>query len=338
MRYESELHQIELWETFRTSRGEADKKTVCLTRLGEGLGECCPSLHYGYSAEECHEDISGTGFEVDTENLKMSKALDQLADMCGERRSLLAGLDIALYDHIARKLELPLFQYLGLPDPSGRESSYTISMVDPSEIETRIEAARDFRILKLKLGSEYDEENLRQLKRHGGRTIRVDANGAYGPDRIEWLIRAAHDFDLELVEEPMTNPEPSMIREIQAEFRCPIVLDETVQTVDDIDRYSGCVRGINIKLQKVGGIRNALRMIEVAKSENMEVMIGCMLETSVGISASSHLCGLCDYIDLDSIVLLKTEPFVGTKLLESLLAMSTGSGHGTVFKEGAGTS
>ncbi len=330
MRFKSELLEIHLKETFRTSKGEADSKIVCIASFDDGLGECCPSLHYGYSAEDCHRSITEYPREVSTDPFELSDMLRAVQSDCGDRLSLLAGLDIALYDYISRKLGLPLWQYLGLPDPSDRESSYTISIDKPGMIEHRLKGAEDFRILKLKLGSEYDQENVEILGRLPGRAVRVDANGALSMNDVEWLIEAAHNYGLELIEEPLDDPKPSDLRELQREFNCPVVMDESVKGVDDIYRYEGCIGGINIKLQKVGGINNALRMIELARSMNMCVMIGCMLETSVGVSASANLVGLVDYIDLDSIVLIRDDPFSGVKLTDGKLRFSGRPGHGAV--------
>jgi L-alanine-DL-glutamate epimerase-like enolase superfamily enzyme len=330
MRFESELLKIHLKETFRTSKGEADEKVVCVASLEQGLGECCPSLHYGYSAEDCDAAINSFAIEIPADPFELSGALDLVRNECGDRYSLLAGLDIAIHDYISRSLELPLWRYLGLPDPSGRESSYTISIDSPGKIESRLKDAEDFRILKLKLGSEYDEENLEILGRLPGRTVRVDANGALSLGNIEWLIKAACDYKLELIEEPLTDPSLSDLRELGRELKCPIVMDESVKTVDDIYKFENCIGGINIKLQKVGGIRNSLRMIEAARSLDMHVMFGCMLETSVGISASAHLAGMADYLDLDSIVLIEDDPFTGVTLKDGRLVFPDRPGHGAV--------
>lgn len=332
MQFTAELHTVHLKETFRTSKGEADSKVVCVVRFGAALGECCPSLHYGYSAEDCCDVINSSSFEFATDPLKLSAALDTLKREAGTRYSLLAGLDIALHDHVSHSANKPLWEHLGLPNPAGRESSYTISVDRPGMIEKRLESAEDFRILKLKLGSEYDEENLALLGRQRGRTIRVDANGALDLDNIEWLIRAANDLKLELVEEPLTNPKPSNLAELQKELKCPIIMDESVKDIGDVEKYSGSIGGINIKLQKVGGINNALAMVSAAKAARMRVMIGCMLETSIGISASANIAGLADYLDLDSSYLLRDEPFEGVFLEDSRLVFPDRPGHGAEDK------
>ncbi len=330
MRFEADLLSIHLKETFRTSRGEADEKVVCVVSFESGLGECCPSLHYGYSAEDCHSFISSSGLDLATDPFELSAAIASLREECGDRYSLLAGLDIALYDYISRELELPLWAYLGLPDPSGRESSYTISIDEPGMIEKRLEAAKDFRILKLKLGSDYDQENLRILGRLRGRTVRVDANGVLSLDDIEWLIRAAYEYRLELIEEPLSDPKPKDLRDLQRELKCPVVMDESIKTVDDIYKFEGCIGGVNVKLQKVGGIAKSLRIIECARGFDMHVMIGCMLETSVGVSASANLAGLADYLDLDSIVLIDDDPFAGVILADGRLVFPLRPGHGAI--------
>jgi L-alanine-DL-glutamate epimerase-like enolase superfamily enzyme len=330
VQFRAELLEIKLKEVFRTSRGEADRKVVCAVSFVDALGECCPSLHYGYSAEDCNKAIETMQLDLATKPFDLDQSLDFVHRECGERSSLAAGLDIALHDYWSRQVELPLWSRLGLPNPSGRETSYTISIDRPSATEARLKAASNFRILKLKLGSENDQDNLAILGHLQGRTIRVDANGAFELSNIEWLIRAAHDLKLELIEEPLKSPKLSDLRDMQSELRCPVVMDESVKCIDDVERFKGVVGGINIKLQKVGGIRRALEMIRSARGAGMKIMVGCMLETSVGISASANLAGLADYIDLDSIELIGDDPFAGVELKDGRLVMPNRPGHGAV--------
>ncbi len=330
MHFESQLIQVHLRETFRTSKGEADKKTVCVVTLVDALGECCPSIHYGYSAEDCRDSIDEQSFSFDEESFDLSQVHGDLGRACGDRLSMLAGLDIALYDYASRRGDLPLWKLLKLPDPSERESSYTISVDKPSGVEIRLKSAEDFRILKLKLGGEYDQDNLELLGRLPGRTIRVDANGAFDLNDIEWLIKAAYDLNLELIEEPLSDPSPSNLRDLQKELKCPIIMDESVKSIDDLRKFEGCIGGVNIKLQKVGGISNALKIIDVAKRTDMKIMIGCMLETSIGISAAAHFAGIADYLDLDSITLIADDPFNGITLEDGRLCFPDRPGHGAV--------
>jgi len=333
MKFDSELLTVNLRETFRTSRGEASGKVVCIVHLDNALGECCPSLHYGYSAEDCHATIQSDDIDVPSDLDDPDELLAELAAVYSDRLSLLAGLDIAVYDWVAKSAGERLNEYLGMPDPNGRESSYTISIDKPETMEHRLKAADDFRILKLKLGSEYDEENLRIVAGQPGRIVRVDGNGAFSMDNIEWLLKAARDYKLELVEEPLGAPSEEELRDLRKELYCPLILDESVKCTDDIERFGSSISGINIKLQKVGGIRNALRMIQLARKMKLKLMIGCMLETSVGTSASASLCGVMDYIDLDSAYLLSDDPFEGFKLQYGRLSPPNHPGHGAVLKE-----
>jgi len=333
MQFTAELQTVHLKETFRTSKGEADSKVVCVVKFGDALGECCPSLHYGYSAEDCCDVINSSSFELPTDPFQLSVALDTVKTEAGGRYSLLAGLDIALHDHVSRSANRSLWNYLALPNPVGRESSYTISVDAPGMIEKRLKNAEDFRILKLKLGGEYDQENLELLGRQRGRTVRVDANGALDLNNMEWLIKAAHDLKLELIEEPLADTRPASLAELQKELKCPIIMDESIKDINDVEKYAGSIGGINIKLQKVGGIRNALAMIAAAQATKMRIMIGCMLETSIGISASANLAGLADYLDLDSSYLLRDEPFEGVFLKDSRLVFPDRPGHGAMERD-----
>lgn len=327
MRIHAELIDLHLKETFRISKGETSGKKNCIVMLEDALGECCPSVYYGYSAEDCYNVITEDKIEI-SDPFELSKTMDEFESKYGDRKSLLAGLDMVLYDYISRKLELPLYQYLGIPEPKFPQTSYTISIDSPDNLQKRLEAAEGFQALKLKIGSEYDRQNLEYIAGTGRFRIRVDANGAFTYEEFLELVPFLNDCRVELVEQPLKDSDPSELKRLREELKAPIFLDESIIEVQDIYRYVDAIDGINIKLQRVGGIRVALKMIQAAKSLGMKIMFGCMLETAIGNSAAAQLAGFADFLDLDSSILLKDDPFQGITVDRGAIRLPSGNGIG----------
>ncbi|MBD3218898.1 MAG: hypothetical protein GF310_11525 [candidate division Zixibacteria bacterium] len=334
MRIRAELIETHLKETFRISKGESSSKKNCIVHLEDALGECCPSIYYGYSAEDCFQVINESNIEIE-EALELSKLLDYFEETFSDRQSLLAGLDIVLYDYISRKLGLRLYEYLGIPEPSNLDTSYTLSIDTPENLEKRMKAAEGFKSVKLKIGSEYDKENLKILHERTDFRIRVDANGAFTLDQIMELVPLFNDYNLELVEQPLAESSASDLKMLRKEMKVPIFLDESIVEVQDIYKYVGAIDGINIKLQRVGGIRMALKMIQAAKSLGMKIMFGCMLETNIGNCATAQLGGFADFLDLDSSMLLKDDPFEGLSIDKGKILMPAGKGIGVRRRQNA---
>jgi L-Ala-D/L-Glu epimerase / N-acetyl-D-glutamate racemase len=334
MKINAELVQLSLKELFKTSKGETSGRNNCIVTLDNAFGECCPSIYYGYSAEDCFKEITNAAIEI-RDAFELAHLLDDFERQYMEKKSLLAGLDIVLYDYIARKLELPLYQYLGIPEPLGCETSYTISIDKPENMESRLEPAKGFKAVKLKIGSENDFENLARIKLAGDYKIRVDANGAYTYNEFQHIIPLLNEAGVELVEQPLKDSSPENLRRIKKNLEAPIFLDESIVEIEDIYKYVNAIDGINIKLQRVGGIRVALKMIQVAKSLGMKIMFGCMLETAIGNSAVAHLAGFADYLDLDSSYLLKDDPFDGITIDAGRITIPDRPGIGVVRRPDA---
>jgi len=323
----AEMVNLSLKEVFRISRGETSGKENCVVSLDDAWGECCPSVYYGYSARDCFEEINRAKIKIE-DQFEFSIFLDSLDKRYHDKKSLLAGLDIVLHDYIARKLELPLYQYLGIPAPYGKETSYTISIDRPDNMKTRLQAAEGFRSIKLKIGSEHDRENLALIRDIGKFKIRVDANGAYSYDQFLELAPDLNAAGVELVEQPLKDSPPEDLKRLRNKLDAPIFLDESIIEPEDIYRYENAIDGINIKLQRVGGIRPALKMIQIAKSLGMKIMFGCMLETNIGNSAAAHLAGFADFLDLDSSYLLAGDPFEGIIIKEGKISIPDRNGIG----------
>jgi len=224
------------------------------------------------------------------------------------------ALDIALHDRIAKKKGLPLFKLLGLPFPSPKSSSFTISIDTPAKMAGIALKVWKFPIIKVKLGGdEHDMDRLAAIRAaRPDAKIRVDANAGWTLDNALRYIREMEHLDLEMIEQPLDKDDIAGMGKIQSETRIPIVADESVQTMKNIEELAAVgVRGVNIKLMKVGGVSPAIKMIKRSRELGLGVMLGCMIETSIGTTAMAHLGGYAEWLDLDASALITNDPFDG---------------------------
>jgi L-alanine-DL-glutamate epimerase-like enolase superfamily enzyme len=226
----------------------------------------------------------------------------------------LAGIDIALHDLVAKLLGVPLYRYFGLNPRRTPLTSFTLGIDTLDAVLDTVSRAVSAPILKVKVGFPGDVDLVREVRRHTGAVLRVDANGGWDPDEAVDRIRALEGLGIELVEQPIPPGNPEQLRRIRSRVRVPLFADEDARSSRDLPRLAGCVDGVNIKLMECGGLREALRMIHVARALGMRIMLGCMMESSLSLTAAAHLSPLADYGDLDSELLIDDDPFVGFDL------------------------
>jgi L-alanine-DL-glutamate epimerase-like enolase superfamily enzyme len=188
--------------------------------------------------------------------------------------------------------------------------------------------AQDYPILKVKVGTKNDIAMLDAIREVSPATIRVDANTAWTPKEAIRMINALAPFDIEFVEQPIAPHDLDGLRFIRENVPIPIIADESCVTIDDIPRLAGCVDGVNFKLMKSNGITNVLKMIHVARAHNLRVMIGCMIESSLAITAAAHITPLVDYADLDGHLLIDNDPYEGVKVVNGKLLLPDTPGLG----------
>ncbi len=252
-----------------------------------------------------------------------------------------AALDIAFHDRLGKLQGKPLYEMLRAPKPQPMITTYTISIDTPEEMARMAASIRDYPFLKIKLGApgqeDVDEARLEAIRKvRPDARLRIDANAGWKAEDAIKLVKRLKKFDLELIEQPTAKDDFEGMGIVQAETDIPVVADESVQTIDDIDRlHAAGVQGINLKLMKCGGLTNGTAMLKRARSYGMKVMLGCMVETSVGVGAMSHLMGLADWIDLDTPMLISNDPFVGLNYTENAtLIPPSGPGIGLKLKPG----
>jgi L-alanine-DL-glutamate epimerase-like enolase superfamily enzyme len=323
---------------FRIAHGTSVARYNVLVRIGdgehEGLGEAAPVRQH-------HETQAGV-----LEYLQGLPALpedpflleDLLNNLPPGSKAAKAALDIALHDLIGKKLGIPLYRLFGLEPVRAPETSFTIGIGTAEEVQEQARtASASFTILKLKLDSDESQclELARALRSTTGARLVADANCAWTEDQALRLIPALADLGFEWVEQPLCEENIEGMRRVRAASPLPIFADEPVRTARDIPRLAGCVDGVNIKVMKAGGLREAWRMIAVARAHDMQVMLGCMVETSVGITAAAHLAPLVDWADLDGNLNVIDDPFVGARFEQGRLVLPDGPGLGIKPRAGA---
>lgn len=326
-----------LRHTFRIARGASDVRHNLLVELRDGdrlgRGEAAPILRYGEDRASATAAVQGMSARLGDPR-HFSHAVARAAAM--GQRSAQAALDIALHDLAAQRFGVPLFEMLGLDPGEAPLTSFTIGMDTPDVVVAKVREAGDYPILKVKMGSDDDREMLTAVRDATDRPLRVDANEGWTPEgaleRIEWLARLGVEF----VEQPLPANRLEQTRALRRRSPLPFFADESVHTAADIPALVGAFDGINIKLMKCGGIAEALRMIAVARAHGLKVMLGCMIESSVGITAAAHLSPLVDAADLDGNLLVENDPFEGVLVHEGRIVLPERAGLGVVERPGAG--
>lgn len=296
--------------TFAIARSASDAFERVILEIEEngvvGRGEAAPTRYYGQSAGGVAEALGGVEIP-DPWDIEGTLAKHDHLPPTAQ-----AALDSALHDLAAKRLGVPLYRLLGLPRPE-TVSAYTLGIAEP---ETTVEEARRlsaFPILKMKVGGWEDVETVRAVAEFSEAQIWVDANEAFSPGEAPEAAAELKSIGVRVIEQPVpASAGPGALRKAtEAAHPVPVVADESAIVASDVPLLSGCVAGVNVKLAKCGGVRGALEMIHTARALGMTVMLGCMVETSLGISAAAHISGLVDLVDLDGAMLLADDPFEG---------------------------
>jgi L-alanine-DL-glutamate epimerase-like enolase superfamily enzyme len=312
--------------------GQSDHRTVWVRLTDgdgiEGWGEAAPSKFYGETAESVSAVLSFYGTALPEDPFKVEDAELRWETMLRGNAAARAALSAALHDLIGKRLDLPLYRLWGLDPCSAPKSTFTIGLDSPERIQAKVREAASFPILKVKLGTDSDLEILRAIRDVTDKELRVDANCGWTVKRAISMLPVLSEFGVTVLEQPLPPQDLDGLAAITAQSEIPIIADESCKTVTDIPPLVGRVDGINIKLAKCGGLREALRMIAVARAHGLMVMVGCMIETSLGITAAAHLTPLVDIVDLDGAALLANDPFVGAGIDGGQVTLPSGPGLG----------
>jgi L-alanine-DL-glutamate epimerase-like enolase superfamily enzyme len=331
-------YNLHLRHAFRISRGVETVDPVMILMLEHdgivGYGEASPSPRYNETIETIDAFLRRINLSHFADPFLSEEILSYVQSIAPGNTSAKCAVDIAIHDWIGKKLGVPLYKFFGLDKSKTALSSFTIGIDSPEMLIQKVREAEEYPILKVKVGMENDREIITTIRSVTDKVLRVDANEGWTKreialERIKWL----QDQNVEFVEQPMPASQLDDIRWLRNKVDMPLIADENVIGVTDIPKLGDAFDGINIKLMKCTGIREALRMIHTARAMNMKIMMGCMIETAVAISAASHLSPLLDYADLDGNVLITDDPFDGVRNMKGKLELNDNPGLGVVLKD-----
>jgi len=237
-------------------------------------------------------------------------------------------LSSALHDLVGKRLGVPVYRLWGLDPARAPRSTFTIGLDAPDRLRLKVREAEPYPILKIKVGTDRDLEVLQTIRDVTDKEIRVDANGGWTLKQAIAMLPVLEEFGVTALEQPLPPTELRGLAEITRRAEIPVIADESCLVARDIPPLVGCVDGINIKLAKCGSLREALRMIAVARAHGMMVMVGCMIESSICITAAAHFTPLVDLVDLDGAALLAEDPFVGATIDGGQVRLPAGPGLG----------
>lgn len=296
-----------------------------------GLGEAAPNRYYGESPESVVSALERYSpiieRAVDASSIEAIEA-EMLVALRGNA-SARAAVSSALHDLHGKRLDTPVYRLWGLDPDATPVSSFTISISDEAGLCERILQAEQYPILKIKLGTDHDDEIVRTVREAApDKLLRVDANAAWAPHRAVRMSFALQDLGVESIEQPVAAADIAGLRFVHERSPLPVYADESCLVAHDIPRLAGACDGINIKLAKCGSLLEARRMVHVARAHDMRVMAGCMIETSLGISAIAQLAPMLDMADFDGAALLANDPFTGVTIAGGEVTLSRSPGLG----------
>lgn len=340
MKYKIEFKTINLKHKhlFRISRGARTETPVILLKLSfgdmNGYGEASMPPLYG----ETHQTAITFLNELDLDQFNDPFDLDSILTYVDQintgNTAVKASVDMAIHDIASKIKGIPLSTYLGLSGVDRVYTSKTIGIDSPDIIQKRVAEAQEFKVLKVKLGTRSDKAIINAIRKVSDKPLYIDANQGWrnkytALDRIKWL----HDQNVILIEQPMPVDSKKESNWLKARSPLPIIGDESIQRLNDVETAEQFYDGINIKLVKSTGLNEGLKMIRLAKSKKLKIMIGCMSETSCSISAAFHLASEADYIDLDGNLGIRIDPFTGIKMVGGALINNKLPGIGLINAE-----
>ncbi|MFC4870192.1 dipeptide epimerase [Negadavirga shengliensis] len=318
MHLEISVRKLPLKHTFTIAHQSRDAQETLIVKISEGemygLGESTTNPFYGMTAENM------AGCLREAAMFLRGKSLRHPNDLWEDTQVFFKGnpfaqcaLDMAVWDLYAKSAGKKLYELLKLDPGKIPLTNFTIGI---APIEKMVSKMKEFSwpLYKIKLGTDHDLDIIKELRKHTDAVFRIDANCAWTAEQAIRYSEEMQSLNVEFMEQPLAQRDFEGMKEVYKYSKLPVIADESCMTEEDVDKCHGLFHGINIKLVKAGGITPALRMLEKAKSLGMKTMVGCMTESSVGISAIAHIAPLLDYVDMDGSMLLAKDIAEGVKI------------------------
>ena len=321
MQAEARILTLELAETFVISRSARDEEQVVQLTLScsgvHGFGEAAPIDRYDESPQSALAYIEEHADALGDDPFAIEEIMERLP---AREFAARAAFDIALHDLQGKLVGRPVYQLLGL-NRAGPPTTWTIWLGDPDDMARRAEKVDPrFKRLKLKLGGQdgLDVERVRAVRGTTDLPMQVDVNEGWEPDEALDNLRQLAPFDVQYCEQPVAADAMLGNEQLKRESPIPIYVDENCHTLADVAECAQFAHGINVKLAKSGGIRESVRMVHAARALGLGCMLGCMIESGIGIAAGAHIASLFDHIDLDGNILIAQDPFPGVEFVDGV--------------------
>lgn len=324
------LVTLQLVSPWKIAHGTSTERETVILELDEGVGEAAVVPYLGESADEIRSAIYNTGADglpqgAGGEHEGLGVSSTSLGARC--------ALELALHDIEARRRGVPLWNAIGISSVGPIETSFSIAMDTPDEMAARARAS-GASILKLKMGGPDDEDCVEAVRGATNASLRLDANGGWSRERAAQIIPRLARFKIELVEQPLPVRDREGFAWLRAQgLGVPMFADESAGSVADVDELAPHIDGVVIKVRKLGGITPALAAIARARAHGLRTMIGCMIESSLAVTAAAHLAPLCDLADLDAPLLIRNDPFAGLSYHGTTCHLPTAAGIGVLPRD-----
>jgi len=325
------LNLLHTWTTTMSASQYRDTLYVAFSRDGiTGHGEGAPIVRYKEDAESARKAVESVRELLLSANpMRFSKTLAEVFKRVPGEWAGKASIDIALMDWVAQRLGIPLYEYFGLDPADAPVTTFSIGIDTPEITKQKTLEAADYPILKVKVGLSTDEPTIEAVRSVTKKPLRVDANEGWTDKeeavrKINWLEKQGVEF----IEQPMPASMIEETRWVRSRVHLPIIADEACERPADIVKVKDAYDGVNVKLDKCGGVLQAFRMIQMAKALGMRTMLGCMVSSSVSVTAAAHLSPLVDYADLDGNLLISNDPYRGVRVVKGKLTLPDKPGLG----------
>lgn len=319
LKWDIELKRLDLKYTWAISRNASDFKINAFVKVSdgeiEGMGEAAPNVRYHESPEIFLQEIERFKRECTS---SMRSAFDLSEWLAAEKypNSLRFAIESAYIHYSAKKEGKPISTFLDLSTPTARDTAYTIPIMGEEKLEAYFREYRPdrFKYIKIKVNGENLESFIRQVRAHCANPFIIDANEAYtSPEKLLLDLEKSGETNIAFVEQPFPAGYNDAYAFLKERSPFPIFADESVTDSANFEELSKGFHGINMKLMKAGGYLNGIRLLKEAKKHGMSTMIGCMVESGLGISSGLQISSLADFLDLDSFLILKEDPFEWVK-------------------------
>lgn len=328
-------YMLELKHVFTLASSSRTTTPVVLTEVEYngiiGYGEASLPPYLGESHETVTHFLSKIDLSKYDNVFDLENILNDIDDAAPGNTAAKASVDIALHDLVGKLLNQPWYNIWGFDKNKTPYTSFTIGIDTPEVVKKKVKEAEEFQVLKVKLGRDTDKEMIETIRAVTDKPITADVNQGwknknFALEMIHWL----KEKNVLFIEQPMPKEQIDDMAWLTERSPLPTIGDESVQRLGDVIKAYGVFSGINVKLMKCTGMREAHKMILLARSLGMKVMIGCMTETSCAISAASHLSPLVDWADLDGALLIKNDVFDGTKVINGKVTLMDRPGIGVI--------